>query len=140
MKKFVCQPGSAAIHRGFTLAVLLLVPYLAMSAEWTEKPIGSLASVAGTWSGTGKGRDGKEFTEQYTFRQDGSFEYVWHRGSRTGDGKRPPGTIRLNDGKMNWTTEAGKEYTVTLYEGAGGKRKLEGRRNDGTRWTLEGKK
>ena len=71
-----------------------------------------------------------------TFKEDGSYEFsVW--GIRGGgrDGQTRPGTVRVNNGRLQWQSRNGLS-TATLYENKKGKRKLKGQREDGSNWEV----
>ena len=123
------------------LPVLLVGALLSMGAKWAEKPIESLASVAGEWRGSGTSAGGKDYSTTFIFKEDGSFDYGWIKGKKKSErGERPPGTVRLNGGKLEWKSPNGLLRTVTLYEDKKGKRMLRGRREDGNSWQLKEKK
>jgi hypothetical protein len=117
-----------------------------MGAKWAEKPIESLANVAGEWRGNGdavegygdpgRGR-GKVGIIRYVFKEDGSYAYSWAEQVKSDRGQRPAGTVRLHGGKLEWKIPNGLPWTATLYEDKKGRRRLKGRREDGGTWTLK---
>ncbi len=123
-----------------SLTLVLATALFTMGAKWADKPIESLASIAGKWSGNGSKPGGKEYSITFTFKEDGSFDFstLSKRGGK--NGQRPPGTVRVNNGKLEWESRNGLLRTATLYENKKGKRKLKGRREDGNNWEVKEKK
>ena len=131
----------STLRRKFALPILLVGALLCMGAKWTEIPIVTLADVAGKWSGNGTTAKGDSYSIDYVFKKDGAYDYGWRATIGGESGKRPPGTLRVNGGKMQWKgSQGGLLWTTTLYETKKGKRKLKGRREDGNRWQLKPKK
>ncbi len=131
------------------LPLLIVGALLCMGAKWAEKPIESLASIAGEWRGLGTGgSDGHGPTHpgmgadtghaiRYVFKQDGSYNYSWAGQIRSDRGQRPPGTVRLHAGKLEWKGLESTLWTATLYEDKKGKRLLKSHREDGGTWQLK---
>jgi hypothetical protein len=113
-----------------------------MGAKWAEKPIESLASVAGEWNGSGANKRGKTFTIKLIFKEDGSLDYsVIMPPKGTKNEQREPGTVRVNGGKLKYENRKGNHlWTVTLYEDKKGKRMLKAKRDDGNNWKVKEKK
>ncbi len=123
-----------------SLTLVLATALFTMGAKWADKPIDSLATIAGKWSGSGTSASGYGYTISYVFKEDGSIDFSVI-GSRFSDkGERPPGTLRVNGGKLEWTNRKGLLWTATLYEGKKGKRMLKGSREDGSSWKVKEKK
>ncbi len=123
-----------------SLTLVLATALFTMGAKWADKPIDSLATIAGKWSGSGTAASGYGYTISYVFKEDGSIDFSW-TGSRGGDkGERPPGTARVNGGKLEWKDLEGTPWTATLYECKKGKRRLKGRGEDGGSWQIKPKK
>ncbi len=131
-----------------SLTLVLATALFTMGAKWAEKPIESLASIAGEWRGNGAGGtmydlcsvDGFHHTTSYVFKEDGSYDYSWQGQNASDRGQRPAGTVRLNGGKLEWKRLDGTPWTAALYEGKQGKRMLKGRGDDGGTWQLKPKK
>ena len=119
-----------------SLTLVLATALFTMGAKWAEKPIDSLATIAGTWSGTGNHSRGAEYTVKYWFKQDGSFKFSWMMPKTTKDGKKGPGAHWIEVGKLRWKSGKGP-WTFTLYESKEGKRKLRGERPDGNTQQLK---
>ena len=137
MTAITATKAHTPLRSKLTLTLLLAGALLTMGAKWAEKPIETLASIAGEWRGGGT-FGGRSFSLTYVFKEDGSIDYDITSGTRKGH--YPPGTLRLNGGKMEYENARGQPYTITLYEGKKGKRKLEGLRVDGLKWTLKPRK
>ena len=137
MTAITATKAHTPLRSKLVLTLLLAGALLTMGAKWAEKPIETLASIAGEWRGGGT-FGGRSFSLTYVFKEDGSFDYDITSGTRKGH--RPPGTVSLNGGKMEYENERGMPYVITLYEGKKGKRKLQGLRVDGLKWTLKPKK
>ncbi len=119
------------------LPVLLVGALLSMGAKWAEKPIESLASVAGEWRGSGTSAKGKDYSTTFIFKEDGSFDYSWSSNTRSDRGQRPPGTLRVNGGRLEFNGRyEGRLWTITLHKDKKGQRILKGHRKDGDRWKL----
>ncbi|MCP5410168.1 MAG: hypothetical protein H6963_12870 [Chromatiaceae bacterium] len=121
------------------LALLLMSPFLALGETGSEKPIENLVSIAGEWSGSGKDRAGSNFSITYDFHEDGSFKCQVDLGFKKKTCDRGPGTLRLNNGKLEWENERGIPYVVTLSTSEEGNRSLTGIRADGVTWTVKTK-
>lgn len=138
MTAITATKAHTPLRSKLVLTLLLAGALLTMGAKWAEKPIETLASIAGEWRGGGITAAGRDFSITYVFKEDGSFDY--DITSATRKGHRPPGTLSLSGGKVEYENERGMPYTITLYEGKKGKRKLEGLRVDGLKWTLKPRK
>ena len=131
-----------------SLTLVVATALFTMGAKWAEKPIESLASIAGEWRGNGTGgTDGHgpphhtDHAIKYVFKEDGSYDYWWAGSAGFSDrGQRPAGTVRLNGGRLEWKDLEGTPWTATLYEGKKGKRRLKGRGEDGGTWQIKPKK
>jgi len=102
----------ATIPRKLALPLLLVGALLCMGAKWAEKPIESLASVAGEWRGKGDAVEGhgapghgrgRGNVIRFVFKQDGSYDFSWAGQLKSDRGQRPPNTVRLHSGKLAWT-------------------------------------
>ncbi len=101
------------MNNKFTLTFLLLSALLLMGAKWVEKPIQDFQSIAGEWRGSGYSASGGTFSLIFVFKPDGA--YAWTISGR--DGK---GTMRLEDGRIEWNSVmTGDLVTVTLHEKKG---------------------
>ncbi len=137
---------TSVIPRKLALPSLLVGALLCMGAKWAEKPIESLASVAGEWRGNGDAVEGYGSPRRgrgivgiisYVFKEDGSYTYSWAEPVKSDRGQRPSGTVRLHAGKLEWKIPNGLPWTATLYENKKGKRMLKGHREDGGTWRLK---
>ncbi len=121
------------------LPFLLVGALLCMGANWAEKPIESLASVAGEWHGNGTTAKGGDYFIEYIFKQDGSFESSRFKGkNKKGKAKhrdKRPESVQVNGEKLEWMSKKGR-WIVTLYEDEKGNRMLKGLRKDGNMWEL----
>jgi len=118
------------------LALVLMSPFFALGGTGSETPIENIASIAGEWGGSGKDRAGNSFSITYYFQEDGSFTCKVDLGFKK---KTCDGTLRLNNGKLEWENERSIPYIVTLFTGEEGKRSLTGVRADGVTWTVKAK-
>jgi hypothetical protein len=138
----------STLPRKLALPLLLVGALLCLGAKWAEKPIESLASIAGEWRGDGTGGTmyavcsaGAFHATSYVFKEDGSYDYWWKGGGGfSARGQRPAGTVRLNGGKLEWKDLEGTLWTAALHEGKKGKRMLKGRGEDGGTWQIKPKK
>ena len=137
---------TSVIPRKLALPSLLVGALLCMGAKWAEKPIESLASVAGEWRGNGDAVEGYGSPRRgrgivgiisYVFKEDGSYTYSWAEPVKSDRGQRPAGTVRLHGGKLEWKIPNGLPWIATLYEDKKGRRRLKGHREDGGTWTLK---
>ena len=128
--------GFAKSSSKAVLVILFMIPFLATGEPRTEQPIESLASISGEWSGDGKDRAGGSFSITYFFHEDGAFECLVDLGLKKKKCKMPPGTMTLKNGILEWETERGIPYSVTLSTSDNGKRSLTGVRADGVKWTV----
>lgn len=111
------------------VALVLATALFTMGAKWAEKPIDNLASIAGTWSGTGSNTRGAHYTIKYWFHEDGSFRFSMTHPQNMKDGQKGPGALWVEAGKLRYKTGKGP-WTFTLYEKKG-KHMLRGKRPDG---------
>ena len=113
------------LHQGISPRTrILMIAVLAgalftMAAKWAEKPIDSLATIAGPWSGTGSHPRGFEYTIKYWFKEDGSFKFSGsrpraHGEKGTRDRAKEPGELWIEAGKLRWKSKKGP-WTFTLY-------------------------
>ncbi len=130
-----------------SLTLVLATALFTMGAKWAEKPIESLASIAGEWRGDGTGGTmyavcsaGAFHATSYVFKEDGSYDYSWQGQNASDRGQRAAGTVRLSGGKLEWKSLEGTLWTAALYEGRKGKRMLKGRGEDGGTWQIKPKK
>ncbi len=143
MKNLIPARTVSTLPRKLALPLLLVGALLSMGAKWAEKPIESLASIAGEWRGNGTGGtmygscDAGSHATSYVFKEDGSYDYSWSKGGSSDRGQHPAGTVRLNGGKLEWKGLEGTLWTATLYEGKKGKHRLKGRAEDGGTWQLK---
>lgn len=103
----------------------------AATTGWTQIPIPDFRTIAGKWEGSGRTVEGKEFSLEITYREDGSYTFRANRGTRNSS------RVRLENGVLegtSWTT--GERVTVVLYEDEKGNRVLKGRRVDGLNWAV----
>ena len=134
-----CRQGRVKASAKIILALVLMSPFLALAGTGSETPIENLASIAGEWSGSGKDRAGNSFSITYYFQEDGSFKCKVDLGFKKKTCDRRPGTLRLNNGKLEWENERSIPYVVTLFTSEEGKRSLTGVRADGVTWTVKAK-
>ena len=110
----------------------------------SSRLVGAVATILGLAPArnpdNGCSAKGDSYSIDYVFKKDGAYDYGWRATIGGESGKRPPGTLRVNGGKMQWKSSQGFLWTTTLYEDKKGKRKLKGRREDGNRWQLKEKK
>jgi hypothetical protein len=125
------------VRSKFVLAALLVGAVLTMGASWADKPIDSLATIVGLWSGNGKTAEGYDYYISYVFKEDGSIVYsqvVVFGGHK---GQLGPGTVRVKGAKLVFEDYEGLLWTFTLQENKKGRRKLKGLREDGNRQLLK---
>jgi hypothetical protein len=116
------------------LTLVLATALLTMGAKWVEKPIDNLASIAGTWSGTGSNTRGAHYMIKYWFHEDGSFKFSKMQRGDMRDGQKGPGALWVEAGKLRYKTGRGP-WTFTLYEKKT-KHMLRGKRPDGNEQDL----
>ena len=138
------KPHQGISPRTRVLMIAVLAGALfTLAAKWAEKPIDSLVTVAGPWSGTGSHARGAEYTIKYWFKEDGSFKYGRIKKKDAKDVKKGPdalwidaGKLWMEAGKLRWKSGKGP-WTFTLYESKKGKRMLRGERPDGNTQQLK---
>jgi len=124
------------VRSRFVLVALLVGAVLTMGARWADKPIDSLATIVGLWSGNGKTTEGYDYYISYVFKEDGSIDYsqvVVFGGHK---GQLGPGSVRVKGGKLVFEDYEGLLWTFTLQENKRGRRKLKGLPEDGNRQLL----
>ncbi len=132
--------NDAFMRRTFTLTLVLASVLFTTGAKWAEKPIESVASIAGEWRGTGAAANGQFYFTTFVFKKDGSFDYNQvFIGGNDKSGQRPPGTVRQAGGKLVYKGPEGLPWTIALYENKKGKRLLRGHREDGGHWKVKQK-
>jgi hypothetical protein len=119
-----------SLSKQFAFLLVLPIALLLMGAKWEEKSIDSLASIAGTWSGNGNHPRGANYSVEYVFKADGSFDFSWVMPRDAKEGHKRPGTMWIQNGKLEWKTDQGP-WIFTLYEDKKGRRTLRGKRSDG---------
>jgi hypothetical protein len=110
------------------------------AAKWAEKPVENLDTIVGKWKGSGITGSGSSFEVEYFFRKDGSFDdRVWGP-TWSKKFQRPPGTLRVNAGKLKYKGVKGPLRTGTLYEDKKGRRMLKFHGDDGMKLSVRAKK
>lgn len=99
-----------------SLTLVLLTALFTMGAKWEETYVHHLASIAGTWSGTGKDPSGARYTITYWVKEDGSFKFSKTQKKNVQDSEQGSGALRLEHGKFYYKSSEGR-WTFTLYEG-----------------------
>jgi hypothetical protein len=90
--------------------------------------------------GSGITSNGSSFEVEYLFRKDGSFDdRVWGSGWSK-KFERPPGTLRVNAGKLEYKGVGGPLRTGVLYEDKKGRRVLKFQGEDGMKLSVRAKK
>jgi hypothetical protein len=124
------------LSRKFGVLLLVAASLALMGAKWVEKPIESLESISGKWKGGGITATGYRFEVEYVFKADGAYD-AWTGGQRhSGKSQRPPGTVRLIGGKLEYKNSKGASRTGVLYEDAKGRRELKFQGEDGGKWDV----
>ena len=98
------------------LILVLVTALFTMGAKWEETYVHRLASIAGTWSGSGKDPSGARYTITYWVNQDGSFKFRKTQKRNVQDSEQGSGALRLERGKFYYTSSEGR-WTFTLHEG-----------------------
>ncbi|MFQ5757850.1 MAG: CHAT domain-containing protein, partial [Acidiferrobacterales bacterium] len=97
-------------QRQHRLALMLVVlgAVLSVGAKWTERPIGDITAVTGTWKGTYvRGED--SFSVTLTIKANGAYEVEERTGRRTG-------TLALKDGAIQYRGIDQRSFTLTLHQ------------------------
>ena len=121
------------------LSLLLVGALFCTGAKWAEKPIGTLADVVGEWSGEGTTAKGYNYPLELVFFENGVYRYSWQGSSGSESGERPPGTVHVNGGKLEFIDSRGFPWTATVYEHKKkGQRMMKGlRHSDGSTFNLK---
>lgn len=129
------------MHRRRTLTLIIIGALLTLGAKWAEKPIESVASIAGEWRGTGAAAGGQFYFITLVFKGDGSLDYSQvFKGRDEKSSQRPPGTVGQAGEKLAYKDSEGRLWTITLYEDKKGKRLLKGVGKDGSHWKAKQKR